>query len=106
MQEHEQDFKTHGHYDKVKGQIKIIPLGLHPYNPNQCPYQDIKLQQIIVSEILSGQDFIGEGHYSRVKGQLKVTPWLCTATASNQYPYQVSTSYTLQLPRYSPDKIF
>ena len=23
----------------------------------------------------------------------------------NQYPYQVSTSYTLQFPRYSPDKI-
>ena len=24
----------------------------------------------------------------------------------NQCPYQVSTSYTLQFPRYSPDKIF
>ena len=24
----------------------------------------------------------------------------------NQYPYQVSTSYTLRFPRYSPDKIF
>ena len=29
-----QDFKTHGHYDKVKGQIKVTPTP-----PNQCPYQ-------------------------------------------------------------------
>ena len=40
------------------------------------------------------------------QGQIKVTPSHCTPTPPNQYPYQVSTSYTLRFPRYSPDKIF
>ena len=30
----------------------------------------------------------------------------CTPTSPNKWPYQVSTSDTLRLPRYSPDKIF
>ena len=55
---------------------------------------------------MPGQYFIGQGHYGKVKGQMKVTPWRCTPTPPNHYPYQVSTSYTLQFPRYSPDKIF
>ena len=33
------DFKTHGHYDKVKGQIKITPGCCTPTTPKQCPYQ-------------------------------------------------------------------
>ena len=37
--------------------------------------------------------------------QIKVTPWRCTPTPPNQCPYEVSTSYTLRFPRYSPDKI-
>ena len=51
------------------------------------------------------QDFKGQGHYDKVKGQIKVTPLRCTPTTTTQYPYQVSTSYTLHFPRYSPDKI-
>ena len=51
------------------------------------------------------QDFEGQGHYSKVKVQIKVRPWRCTPTPPNQCPYQVSTSYTLQFPRYSLDKI-
>ena len=51
------------------------------------------------------QDFKGQGHYDKVKGQIKVTPWLYTPIAPNKCPYQVSTSYTLQFLRYSPDKI-
>ena len=31
--------KTHGHYDKVKGQIKIIPGCFRPTTPNQYPYK-------------------------------------------------------------------
>ena len=58
-----------------------------------------------VSEIWPRQDFISQGHYSKVKRQIKVTTWCCTPTHPNQYPYQVSTSYTLWFPRYSPDKI-
>ena len=42
------------------------------------------------------QDFKGQGHYDKVKGHT-YTP--------NQCPYQVSTSYTLRFPRYTPDKI-
>ena len=40
------------------------------------------------------------------QGQIKVRPWRCTTTPPNQCPYQVSTSYTLRFPSYSPDKIF
>ena len=39
------------------------------------------------------------------QGQIKVTPWRCTPTPPIQCPCQVSTSYALQFPRYSPDKI-
>ena len=39
------------------------------------------------------------------QGQIKVTPRRCTPTPPKQYPYQVSTSYTLRFPRYTPDKI-
>ena len=66
---------------------------------------NINFLHLTVSEIQPGQDFIGQGHYGKVKGQIKVTPWRCTPTPPNQYPYQVSTSYTLQFLRYSPDKI-
>ena len=54
---------------------------------------------------MARQDFIGQGHYSKAKGQIKVTPRHCTPTAPNQCPCHVSTSYTLRLPSYSPDKI-
>ena len=51
------------------------------------------------------QDFKGQGHYDKVKSQIKVRPRRCTTTSPNQCPYQVSTSYTLRFPRYSPEKI-
>ena len=65
----------------------------------------IHFLHLTVSEIQPKQDFIGQGHYGKVKGQIKVRPWCCTPTPLNQYSYQVSTSYTLQFPRYSPDQI-
>ena len=34
-----QDFTGQGHYDKVKGQIKVMPRHCTPIPPNQCPYQ-------------------------------------------------------------------
>ena len=39
------------------------------------------------------------------QGQIKVTSWCYTPTPPNQCPYQISTSYTLQFLRYSPDRI-
>ena len=65
----------------------------------------INFLQVTVSKIYPRQDFIGQGHYGKVKGQIKVTTKQCTPTPPNQCPYQVSTSYTLQFLRYSPDKI-
>ena len=35
----QQDFKDQGHYDKVKGQIKVTPRCCTPTTHNQCPYQ-------------------------------------------------------------------
>ena len=35
----QQDLKGQGHYDKVKGQIKVTPRCRTPTTPNQCPYQ-------------------------------------------------------------------
>ena len=35
----QQDFRGQGHYDKVKGQIKVTPWCCTPTTPNQCPYQ-------------------------------------------------------------------
>ena len=65
----------------------------------------INFLHLTVSEIYPRQDFIGQGHYGKVKGQINVRPRHCIPTPPNQYPYQVSTSYTLWFPRYSPDKI-
>ena len=44
------------------------------------------------------------GEYTLAEPKLKVTQG-CTPTPLNQCPYQISTSYTLWFPRYSPDKI-
>ena len=69
------------------------------------PLTSINFLYFTVSEILSGQNFKGQGHNGKVKGQIKVIPWRCTPTTPNQCPYQVSTSYTLRFPRYSPNNI-
>ena len=66
----------------------------------------INFLHLTVSEIYPGQDFIGQGHYGKGKGQIKVRSWRCTPAPPNKCPYQISTSYTLRFPRYSPDKIF
>ena len=60
---------------------------------------------LTVSEICPRKDFKGQGHYSKVKGQIRVTPRYWAHTRSKQSPYQVSNSYTLWFPRYSPDAI-
>ena len=79
-------------------------MTLHTYNPQPISLPSINFLHLTVSEILSGQDFICGGHYGKVKGQIKVTPLRCTPTP-NQCPYHVSTSYTLQFPRYILNKV-
>ena len=34
-----EDIKTHGHNDKVKGQLKVTPGHCTPTTPTQYPYQ-------------------------------------------------------------------
>ena len=89
---------------KVKSRSHFNVAHLHP--PINVPILRFNLLHLIVSEISPRQDFKGQGDYSKVKGHVKVTPLHCTPKHSNQYPYQISTSYMLWLPRYSPDKIF
>ena len=48
------------------------------------------------------QDF--KGQYSKVKGQ-SVSHHDVAHLPPNQCPYQVSTSYTLRFPRYSPEQV-
>ena len=78
---------------------------LYTYNPQPMSLPNINFLHLTVTEIYPRQDFIGQGHSGKVKGQIKVTLLHCTPTTPNQCPYHVSTSYTLQFPRYKPDKI-
>ena len=45
------------------------------------------------------------GQHTLAEPKLKVTPWRCSPTPPNQSLYQISTTYTFQILRYSPDKI-
>ena len=74
---------------------------LHTYNPKAKSLPSVNFLPFLVSE--TRRRF----YSSRLlrQGQIKVTPWRCTPTIPNQCPYQVSTSYTLQFLRHSPDKI-
>ena len=40
------------------------------------------------------------------QGQIKVKLWCCTNTPPNQCHYHVSTSYTVQFPRYSQTRFY
>ena len=63
--------------------------------PTPYGFQDIAQTRFSNSSSLRQGQRSNQGH----------TMTLHTYT-TNQCPYQVSTSYTLQFPRYSPDKIF
>ena len=65
----QQDFKGQGHYDKVKGQIKVTPRCCTPMS-----LTSINFLHLTVSQIWPRQDFVGQGHYGKVKGQIKVRP--------------------------------
>ena len=85
---------------KIKSRSCHDAAHLHPLTniptkyqlPTPYSFRDIALTRFYRSRSLQ-------------EDQIKVRPWRCTPTPPNQYPYQVSTSYTLQFPRYSPDKI-
>ena len=86
--------KSRSHHDilYILYTLAIVPTQYQL--PTPYSFQDMALTR-----------FFGQGHYGKVKGQIKVTPCCCTPTTPNKFPYKVSTSYTLRLPRYSPDKI-
>ena len=56
-----QDFKTHGHYNKVKAQIQNAACQTNNLYAISLP--SINLLHLMVSEILPGQNFKGQGHY-------------------------------------------
>ena len=78
---------------------------LHTNNPQPMALPSINFLHLMVFKIQPEQDIIGQGHYGKVKVQIKVTrfTWRFTSTHPSQCPYQVSTSYTLQFPRYCLD---
>ena len=96
-----QDFIGEGHYGKVKSRSHHDVAHLQPLTNGHTKYQlptpygfrDIAWTRFSNSRSLR-------------QGQIKVRPLRCTPTYPNQCPYQVSTSYTLQFLRYSPDKHF
>ena len=98
----QQDCKGQGHYDKVKSRSHHDVAHLHLLTnvptkyqlPTPYGFQDIAQTTFYRSRSLR------QGQRSN-HGQ---TMTLHTYTP-NQCPYQVSTSYTLRFPRYSPDKI-
>ena len=102
----QQDFKDQGHYNKVKGLIKVnlindaahLPLTnvLTKYQlPTPYGFRDIARTRFYRSRSLR------QGQRSN-QGQ---TMTLNTHTCPNQCSYQISTSYTLRFLRYSPNKI-
>ena len=78
---------------------------LHTYTTKPISLPSENFLHVTVSEVQPRQDFIGQGLYGKVTSQIKVRPCLCRSTTPNQCPYQVSTSYTIWLLRYSPNKI-
>ena len=54
---------------------------------------------------ITNQDFQGFFYVSLWIG-LNNMGMLLKWSSPNQYPYEISTAYTLQFPRYGPDKIF
>ena len=64
---------------------------------------NINFLHFTFSDKLPRQDFKGQGQYGKVKSRSH--PDVAHLQTPNQCPYQVSTSYTLQFTRYSPDKV-
>ena len=97
-----QDIIGQGHYGKVKSRsnhddahLHILTNVLTKYQlPTPYCFRDIARTRFYKSRPL-WQD--QRSNHGQTMTLLTYTP--------NQYPYQISTSYTLRFPRYSPDKI-
>ena len=98
----QQDFK--GQYSKVKGQ-SVSHHDVAHLKPSSNVPTKYKLPTTYSLWDIAWTKFYRSSSYGKVKRQIKVTPWRCTPTTPNQCPHQVSASYTLQFPKYSPDKI-
>ena len=97
-----QDVKAQGHYGKIKSRSHDV-AHLHPLTsvptkyqlPTPYGFQDIAHTKFPNSRSPWQGQSSNQGHTMKLH---TYTP--------NQCPYQVSTSYTLQFLRYSPDKLF
>ena len=100
-----QDLKGQGYYSKVKDQIKVTLQHFKPTIPNNVPTKYLLPTPY-------GFWYIARTRFNRSKSlgqhqsQIKVTPRHSIPTTPNQCPHKVSTSYTLQFPRCSPDKSY
>ena len=91
----------------INSNMTLTVLNLHQKtDPKVQQDSSINFLYLTVSKIYPRQDFIGQGHYGKVKSRSNQgqTMMLHTYTP-NQCLHQISTSYSLQFPRYSPDKI-
>ena len=90
----EQDFKTHEHYDKVKGQTKITPYVAHLQPLSNVPTK-YQLPTLYGFQVIAWRRF----YRSRSRQQGKRSNQGHTMTIHiynpNQCPYQLATSYTL-----------
>ena len=80
-------------------------MTLHTYYPQPMSSPSISFLHLTVSEIYPRQDFIGQGHYGKGQRSNQGHTMMLHIYTPNQCPYQVSSFYTLQLLRYSPDHV-
>ena len=78
---------------------------LRTYNSQPMSLANINFLHLIISEIYPGQDFIGPRSLRQGQRSNQGHTMTLHTDNSQQMSYQVSTSYTLQSLRYSPEKI-
>ena len=99
-----QYFISQGHYNKVKGQIKVTPWHCTPTPLTNVPtrfqlptpygFRDIAQTRFYRSRSLRQGQRSYQGHTMMLHTYIP-----------NRCPYQISTSYTLWFLRYSLDKV-
>ena len=111
----QQDFKGQGSLRQAQRLNQDHTMMLHTYNPNQCPYQastSYTLQfpryspdKIFKLKVTMARSKVKSRSDHDVAHLQPLTNVPIMYQLPNQYAYKVPTSYTLQFPRYSPDKI-
>ena len=80
-------------------------MTMHTYNPQPMSLPSVNFLHLMVSEIYSQDKILHVDTTAMSKVKSRSQHDVAHLHPPNQCPYQVSTSYTLQFPRYSPDKV-